>query len=139
LGLARIEWNLKNFKRAKKLLLDYQRREPLQPQSHYLLGRIYEKEKNFVKACTCYKDALSLGSEALDPLSRLLKISFRLKEKDAIIKYIIAKYREFKKWYTKTERLSLKQRRKNKGWRRVGLKLKILEKRLEGLTKERKN
>jgi len=131
LGLARAEFDLKNFKRAKELLFRYQTGQPLQPQSYYLLGRIFEKEKDFERSARLYQDAIRLGFGSIEPISRLLKVSSYLKERDDIIKYVIAKHKEFKKGFTRTKRLSLKKEKKVKGLRKIEEKILAFEKRLE--------
>ena len=130
LGLARTEFAFNNFKRVKGLLIRYQAFEPLKPYSYYLLGRVFEKEKDFAQALRFYKDAIKLGFGGIEPISRLLKISGHLKEKDDIIKYIIAKYKKFKKSFLGTKKLSLKEGEKIRGLRRTEEKMLILEKRL---------
>ncbi|GAG05975.1 unnamed protein product [marine sediment metagenome] len=131
LGLAKAEFELKRFDKAKKLLSHFQNLEPLQPQSYYLLGRIFEKEKDFERSATLYKDAIRLGFNSIEPISRVLKISSHLKEKNAIIKYVIVKYKEFKKGFIRTKRLSLKKGKKVRGSRKIEKKMVALEKRLE--------
>ena len=130
LGLARTEFALKDFKRTKELLIRYQAFEPLQPYSYYLLGRIFEKEKDYAQAVRFYKDTIRLGFGGIEPIARLLKISGHFKEKDDIIKYIIVKYKEFKKEFLRTKKLSLKKGKKIKGLRTIEEKMLILEKRL---------
>ena len=129
-GLARAEFGLKNFKKAKGLLVRYQAIEPLQPQSYYLLGYILEKEKDFARSAKLYQDAIRLGFGGIEPILRLLKITFYLQEKDTIIKYIITKYKAFKKGFLRAKRLSLKKPNKIKGLHRLEMKMAILEKRL---------
>lgn len=129
-GLARAEFGLKNFKRAKELFFRYQAIEPLQAQSYYLLGYILEKEKCFVRSAKFYQDAIRLGFGGIEPILRLLKISYHLEEKDAIIKYIIAKYKAFKKGFLRTKRLSLKKEKKIKGLHRLEKRMVDLEKAL---------
>lgn len=136
LGLAGAEFDLKNFKRAKELLFRYQTRQPLQPQSYYLLGRIFEKEKDFECAARLYQDAIRLGFGSIEPISRLLKVSSYLKEKNAINKYIIVRYNQFKKGFIRTKRLSLKKAKKVKGLRKIEEKMVAFEKRLEKIKKE---
>lgn len=131
LGLARAEFDLKNFRRSKELLFRYQTGQPLQPQSYYLLARIFEREKDFERSAALYQDAIRLGFGSIEPISRLLNISSHLKEKNAIIKYIIAKYKEFKKGFTRTKRLSLKKEKKVTGLREIERKMLAFEKRLE--------
>lgn len=130
-GLAKAEFDLKNFERAKELLFRYQSCQPLQPQSYYLLARIFEKEKDFERSARLYQDAIRLGFGSIEPISRLLKISPHLKEKDAINKYVIVRYNQFKKGFIRTKRLSLKKAKKVKGLRGIERKMVILERRLE--------
>jgi tetratricopeptide (TPR) repeat protein len=131
LGLAKAEFDLKNFKRAKELLFRCQTRQPLQPQSYYLLGRIFEKEKDFERSARLYQDAIRLGFGSIEPISRLLKVSSYLKEKNTINKYIIVRYNQFKKGFIRTKRLSLKKGKKIKGLRKIEEKMLAFEKRLE--------
>jgi len=129
-GLAQAEFSLKNSKRAKKLLIRYQVHEPLQPYSYYLLGLIFEKERKYLQATFFYKDAIRLGFGSIELMFRLLKISRYVKEKDAIIKYVIAKYKEFKKGFNRVKNASLKKGKNIKGIRNVEKKMEILERRL---------
>jgi tetratricopeptide (TPR) repeat protein len=130
LGLARAEFYLKDFKRAKNLFIRYQSREPLQPQSHYFLARIYEKEKDFQNAAAEYQHAMRLGLINSDTISRLLKISYYLKEKDDIIKYVTLRYKGFKREFLRTKRLDLKRKKKIKGLHRIEKKMTKIEERL---------
>jgi tetratricopeptide (TPR) repeat protein len=127
-GLARAEFGLKNFKRAKELLLRYKRKETLQPYSYYLLGRIFEKEKDFDKAALFYKDAIRLGLTSIWPIWRLAKISVYPQKKDDIIKCLNGIYKEFKKNFLRTKRLNAKK--KLKGLRIVEKKMRAVEKML---------
>ena len=97
LGKAEAEYRLKNLGPAKKLLISYIKQQPLEPGSRYLLARIDEKERNFPAAARGYQDALRLGHNSLEALYRLAKISFRLKEKKSIIKYVALYLKRFKK------------------------------------------
>ncbi len=128
-GLAEAEFNLKNFAETKKLLMRYQAIEPLRPQSYYLLGRIFEKEKDFMRAVNSYKDALRLGFGGIEPIQRLLKISYYLKEKDDLIKYIIPRYKAFKKEFLRTKKLS-SAKGKIRNWHKVKEKIRDIEKML---------
>jgi Tfp pilus assembly protein PilF len=130
LGLAQTEFRLKNFKKAKELFFHYQKNEPLQPQSRYFLGCIYEKEKNFEEAVAQYQDAMRLGLNNIEVISRLLKIACYLKTRDDIIKYIIAKYREFKRGFLRTKRLNLKKSKRIKGLQKIEEKMLALERKL---------
>lgn len=105
LGLAKAEFNMENFSKAKKLLCRYRSLDPLNPETYYFLGRIYEKERDFEHSVTLYKDALTLGfNDNLEVIYRLLRISKQLKEKDALIKYIAVKYSDFKKAFKKSSK-----------------------------------
>lgn len=131
LGLAEAEFGLKNFGRAKDLLSRYKSLEPLQPRSYYLSGRIFENEHDFERAAECYKDAIRLGFGGMEPMTRLLKIACHLKGKDAIITYLIGKYKEFKKGFVRTKKLSLKKRIKTKGLRKAEKELAVLGRKLD--------
>jgi len=127
--LGRAEFCLKNFKRAKELLLAYKNIFPLEPQSYYLLGRVLEKEKNFLEAAIFYKDAVRLGFGGTEPLFRLLKISSHLEDGYAIIKYVTVRYRDFKKEFARFKKPNLGGKRTEAS---AGFEKKILslEKRL---------
>ena len=137
-GLSQAEFGLKNFKRAKGLLFRYIAIEPLLPQSYYLLGCLLEKERDFARSAKFYQDSIRLGFGSIEPISRLLKIIYYLKEKDAIIKYIIAKYKAFKKGFLRAKRQSLKNRKKIKGLHRLTKRMAALERSLNILLTARK-
>lgn len=130
-GLARAEFSLRNFKRAKELLLHYKTVEPLRPQSYYLLGRIYEKEREFLNAVVCYKDALRLGFTNIEITPRLLKIAGHLKEKDELMEYIITRYKDFKRDFLRTKRLNAKKKKKIKGLPKIEEQMADLEQKLK--------
>lgn len=129
-GLAKAEFGLRNFTRAKEVSIKYKTLKPLDPQSYYLLGCIFEKEKKYPQAATFYQDAIRLGFGNIEPMFRLLKISSRLKEKDAIIKYVIARYKEFKRNFLRAKKSNLKVGKKIKGLQNIENKMAGLEKRL---------
>lgn len=130
-GLAQAEFGLENFNKAKKLFLRYQALEPLQPGSYYFLGRIYERKRNFQKAATYYQDAMRLGLNNIDLISRLLKISCYIKQQYDIIKLIRIRYAEFKKGFKKVKRLNLKEGEKTKGLEKIKKKMLVFETRLK--------
>jgi tetratricopeptide (TPR) repeat protein len=134
-GLAKAEFRLKNFKKAKDLFCRYRSLQPLQPQSYYFLGQIYERERSFEKAAVCYQDALRLGLNNIDALSRLLKISCYIKARDDIIKYASLRYEEFKKGFDRARRLSLRKGKKIRGLRKIERKMLSLERNLEKIKK----
>jgi len=135
LGLAQAQFRLKNFERARRLLLSYQISEPTSSQGYYLLAQIYEKERNFEEAVVKYKDALrlglGLGLNTIDIIKRLLEISLYIQAKNDIIQYIVIRYKEFKKWFFRTKRLSLKNNKKIKNVHTVEKKMASLERNLE--------
>lgn len=127
LGLARAEFNLRDLDESKELLYRYQTLEPLQPQSYYFLGRIFEKEKDFERSAMLYKDAYRLGFDNIKIIWRLLQISRHLKEKKNIIQYIIAKYSKFKKAFTREKKLGLKKGKKIRDLRKIEKRMAIIE------------
>lgn len=128
LNLAQTEFRLKNFKKAKELFFHYQKDKPLEPQGRYFLGRIYEKEKNFEDAVAQYQDAISLGLNNIEIISRLLETACHLKTRHGIIKFIIAKYKEFKREFLRMKRLNLKKSKKIKGLQKIEEKMLVVEK-----------
>lgn len=129
-ALAKSEFALKNFKQAKEFLLLYRRSCPLEPESCYFLGIIFEKEKKFSRAAKFYKDAIRLGFDDIGPLWRLIKISGYLKGRDDIIKYVIFRYKIFKRNFTGFKKSGLKKGKKSKGLYRIEMKILALEKRI---------
>jgi tetratricopeptide (TPR) repeat protein len=95
--LAEAEYRSGDFTHAKLLLTRYQKLRPLDPFCRYLLGKIAEKQKSFDLAARYYREAIRLGFAGVGVLYRLAKISFRLKEKDSIIKYISQRLRNLRK------------------------------------------
>jgi len=134
-GLAKAEFGLRDFKRAKELLFRYKSQQPRTPQIYYLLGCIFEKEKEFPRAAGFYKDAIRLGFAGIEPILRLLKISYRLKEKNAIITYVTARYKEFKKRLLREKILSLEKGKRIKGLREIEKKISALENKLRKVYK----
>lgn len=125
LGMASAEFKIGNIHQAKKLLLRYQSFERLNAQSHYLLGRIYEKERRFPKAAAFYKNALILGFDALETISRLLKIAFSLNNKHAIIDLVTGRYNAFKAVFLKARKL--KNNKAIKKWDKTEKKMRAIE------------
>jgi tetratricopeptide (TPR) repeat protein len=130
LGLGKAEFYLNNFKQAKKHLLYYNNLFPLEPESYFFLGRIFEKEKDFLKAAIFYKDTIRLGLNNIMPLFRLLKISHRLEDKSDIIKYIRVKYRVLKKELLRSTKLRQKKK-KIGGYSDFKRKMSIMRKALK--------
>jgi tetratricopeptide (TPR) repeat protein len=127
LALAKSEFALRNFKKAKEFFMFYKKINPLEPESCYFLGMIFEKGKEFSCAAQFYKDAIRLGFDDIGPLWRLIKISGYLKDRDAIIKSIIFRYKIFKRNFTRFKESSLKEGTKSKGSSRIEKKMLALE------------
>lgn len=72
-----------------------------------------------------------LGLGSIEPIWQLWKVSYQLLEKDAIVKYIITRYNEFKKSFNRAKNWSLKKRRKIIGMRSIIKKVAILERGLK--------
>ena len=130
-GLAQVEFRLKDFKKAKELFLRYQAIKPLEPQSYYFLGRIYERERRFQEAEAKYKDAMRLGLNDINLFYRLLKISCHGKRRYDIIKYVSIRYNDFKKYFRRTQRINLKKNIQNKNLNRIENKMQIIERMLD--------
>lgn len=135
-GLARAEFWLKNFKRAKALLARYQAIEPLQAESYYLLGRILEEEKDFTSSAKFYQDAIRLGFGGMRLISRLLKIALRLKEKTDMIKFVAARHKNFKKGFLRIKRLCLRRQMKIRGLRNTEEEINKIGRKLNTIIKE---
>lgn len=95
-GLARAEFNLRNFTQAKPLFLSAIKKRPLEPQGYFFLGCILRREKKFIPAAKAYQDAMRLGFNGIEPLLCLAQISFYIGGKKDIIGYVRAKLRMFK-------------------------------------------
>ncbi len=128
LGMAAAEFKIGNIHKAKKLLLKYQSFERLNAQSHYLLGRIYEKERRFPKAVISYKNSLILGFDALETILRLLKIAFLSNKKHAIIGLVTGRYNAFKAAFLKGKKPKMSGVIKNR--EKTEKKMRAIEKML---------
>ena len=127
-GLAQVNFKLKNFKKAKRLLHHYQIFKPLDPRSYYFLARIYEEEKSYQKAAQYYQDAIRLGLNSLDIIKKLLRVSFYIREKDDTIKYVLKRYEEFKKGFTRFTLHATRYKLQGKGANRLKKRVKDLKK-----------
>jgi tetratricopeptide (TPR) repeat protein len=131
-GYARIEFKLGNLTKSKRLLKKYQTLEPMQGSSHNLLGDVYRKEKRFKEAVIEYKNAINLGASiVIDILKKLLKLSKHIDEKDDIIKYVVIKYRDFKKNFYRSKKANLKISERAEGPRNIEEKMQVLERLIE--------
>lgn len=132
LGLAQVEFRLENFRKAKVLFMRYQNLKPLEPQSYYFLGRIYEKERNFGKAATQYQHAMRTGQNDIDIILRLLRIGLRVETKRDIINFAFTRYNEFKKEFSRARMAGLKG--KAKGLKGLKKRMLFLEKMIKKYT-----
>ena len=130
LGLAQAEFGLMNLKKAEALFLHYQSLEPMRPQSRYFLGRIYERRRDFQKAIEYYQDAMRLGLNDIDIISRLLRTSGYIEKREDVIQYALMRYGEFKKGFLKTKRWSAKWKKAVEGFSKIEKKMLVLEKKL---------
>ena len=129
LGLAQIEFKMNNLTKAKMLLKRYQALKPMHSSSYALLGDVYQREKRYREAAIEYKNAASLSeSGTLDILIKLLKINKHIGEKDDILRYVVIKYRDFRKRFYRTKRSKL----------RVGNETKYLRKMQERMRRVRR-
>jgi tetratricopeptide (TPR) repeat protein len=125
-GLGCAQFKLKKYKSAEKYLLRYQAKEPMQPHSHYLLGQIYEKKKQFVKAIAEYRDALRLGLN--DPVTylRLLRLAKYSTQGKEIIQDIRIKFKRFKQDFLKRQKPYLARQGKTKAIKRMERKFALI-------------
>lgn len=114
LGLAKTEFNLKNYKTAKNLFFKHQKKEPFEGQSYFYLGRIHEKENDYPGAALYYKSCMRLDISDIAPLLRLTKIAAYLNDKDGIISYIQDRLVDFRKKI----RMSVKSKNKQ-GFKKI--------------------
>lgn len=127
-GLGQAQFKLKKHKSARNYLLSYRVKEPMQPYSYYLLGQVYEKRGQFLKAISEYKDALRLGLN--NPLTylkllRLAKYSTQGKE---IIQDIRTKFKRFRQDFLKRQKPYPTRRGKTKTIKRIERKFALIAK-----------
>jgi tetratricopeptide (TPR) repeat protein len=127
-GLGSVQFKLKKYKSAEKSLLNYQIKEPMQPHSHYLLGQVYEKRGQFLKAISEYKDALRLGLN--NPLTylKLLRLANYSVQRKEIIQDIKIKFKRFRQDFLKRQKPYLKKQGRPKA-------IKITERKIILITK----
>lgn len=129
-GLAKAEFELKNFKQAEQLFCRYQRLRPLEPQSYYFLGNIFKKKKDFKRAAKYYQDALKLGLNDINVLYKLLKITHYFKEKRDTINFVVMRFNQFKEYFNNSQRVKLNLKSQNKKIKSIKHKIQIIEKML---------
>jgi len=131
-GLGCAQFKLKKYKTAEKYLLRYQTKEPMQPHSHYFLGQIYKKGRQFPNAIAEYKDALRLGLNnpvTYRELLRLAKYSTQGKE---IIQNLRIKFKRFKQDFFGKQKPYLTKQGKIKAIKRIERELILFAKLLRG-------
>jgi len=101
-GLAEAEYRLKNYAKAKDLIAKFERLEPMQDFSRYLTGKILEKTGQPQAALTSYKEALQLGMDDVDLLTRLVRLSRRYEKTN--LDYLKKRCEERRKSYLRLEK-----------------------------------
>lgn len=134
--LARAEVGLGNHEKAKRVLFCCQASASLQPANYYFLARIFEKQKEFLRAACFYKDAIRLGFSGPEGLLRLLKTSHYLDDNDEVLKYAREKINILKKEYIGFEAARVKNNRRLKGLCKAKGELQTIEKMLEAANKQ---
>ncbi len=104
-GLAQAEYHLKNYKKAQTLITDFERLEPVQGFSRYLLGKIFEKTGRPREALAKYKEALQLGMDDVDLLTRLVSLSKRFERSN--MEYLKKRCEDFRKSWLRLEKKNL--------------------------------
>ncbi len=125
-GLGSAQFKLKKYKSAEKYLLRYRTKEPMPPYSHYLLGQIYEKKRQFPKAIAEYKDALSLGLNNPATYLKLLKLAKYSAQEKEIIRDIRIKFNKFRQDFLKRQKPYLLKAGRTKAIKRMERKLILL-------------
>jgi tetratricopeptide (TPR) repeat protein len=75
IGFAETEFHLKHYQEAEILIEAYERLNPMQGYSRFLVGKILEKTKRPQAALAKYKEALQLGMDHVELLIRLVRLS----------------------------------------------------------------
>jgi len=127
-GLGGAQFKLKKYKSAERYLLRYLAKEPMQPYSHYLLGQIYEKRKQFPKAIVEYKDALKLGLNNPATYLKLLRLAKYSMQKKEIIQDIKIKFKKFGQDFFKKQKPYLKKQGKTRIIKRMERKSALIAK-----------
>jgi tetratricopeptide (TPR) repeat protein len=106
-GLGSAQFKLKKYKSARNYLFRYQAEKSMQPHSHYLLGQIYERKKQFLKAIAEYQDALRLGLNNPATYLKLLRLAKYSTQKKGIIQDIRIKFKKFRQDFFRRQKPSL--------------------------------
>ncbi len=107
--------------------LKYQTQEPIQPHGHYLLARVYENKKEFLKAIAEYREALQLGLNTPALYLKLLRLAKYSTQKKEITQDVGMKFKGLKRNFLKTQKPYLLKYAKMK-------KIKIIEKQIALIT-----
>ncbi|MCX5694544.1 MAG: UPF0489 family protein, partial [Candidatus Omnitrophica bacterium] len=130
-GLAQVEFRLGEFKKAQALFMCYKKLQPLDPKTYFFLGNIYEKQKNFKGAYSCYQDVIRLGSNGIEVIEKILKISRHIKSRYDIISFISGSFNKVKKGLVEKKISSLKSVKDRKGFLKLQNRLMFIETRIK--------
>jgi tetratricopeptide (TPR) repeat protein len=129
-GLAEVEYHLKNYTKAEDLIMKFEHLEPMQDFSRFLAGKILEKTGRPQEALARYKEALQLGMEHVELLTRLVRLSKRYEKKN--LDYLKKRCKNCRKSYLRLEkRILLKKgkmaevKRMEERFRKVFASLKV--------------
>jgi len=110
-GLGQTQFKLNNLKKAKKLFFSYLKTSHMDPVSRYFLGCICEKEDKFEKAALYYQNAMQLGLNNLDIITKLLKLSCYIKKKSVIINLVNKMFKALKNEFSFDRKLNLQRKK----------------------------
>ena len=105
----------------------------MQPHSHYLLGQIYEKRKQFLKAIAEYKDSLRLGLNNPITYLKLLRLAKYSAQEEEIIQDIRIKFKKFKQNFLKKQKAHLNRQGKTKTIKKMKRELVLIAKLLNNM------
>jgi len=123
-GLAEAEYRLKHYEKARSLLADFERLDPMQDFSRYLSGRILEKTRRPREALAKYKEALQLGRDDVDLLARLVRLSRRFEK--SYLTYLRKVCEDYRAAWLRTARKELMKKGKKEEARRTEERFKKL-------------
>jgi tetratricopeptide (TPR) repeat protein len=115
LELARTEFYLGNYDKAKQYLLRYRQFNTLNPEYYDLLGQIAEKKQKFEEAVYFYHDALILGHRGFDAVLKMIKVAKYCGNKNNMLKHCFKTFSSFWKEFKllkKDKVLSSREKRK---------------------------
>jgi tetratricopeptide (TPR) repeat protein len=101
-GLAEVEYHLKNYTKAEDLITKFERLEPMQDFSRFLAGKILEKTGRPQAGLAKYKEALQLGMDHVELLTRLVRLSKRYEKTN--LDYLKKRCKDCRKSYLRLEK-----------------------------------